>query len=84
MAFHPARSAHGGGKLTPQSEDRVPPVDAAVAERWGRFIAEAGRSVPAVDGLLAATALHHELRPVTPNAEDFDLPGLEVVNPWLP
>jgi len=65
-------------------EDRVLPVDAPVADRWGRLLAEAGRSVPAVDGLLAATALHHELRLVTRNAEDFDFPGLEVVNPWLP
>jgi predicted nucleic acid-binding protein len=65
-------------------EDRVLPVDAAVADRWGRLLAAAGRSLPAIDGLLAATALHHELRLVTRNAEDFDFPGLEVVNPWLP
>ncbi len=63
-------------------EGRVLPIDLAVAERWGRLQAEAGRSVPTIDSLLAATALHHELRLVTRNAEDFDYPGLEVINPF--
>lgn len=62
--------------------DRMLAVDAGVADRWGRLLAEVGRPVPAVDGLLAATALHHELRLVTRNEADFDFPGLEVVNPW--
>jgi predicted nucleic acid-binding protein len=65
-------------------EDRVLPIDAGVADRWGRLLAATGRSVPAVDGLIAATALHHELRLVTRNAADFTFPGLEVVDPWLP
>ncbi len=63
-------------------EDRLLPVDACVAERWGRLMAEAGRPVPAIDSLLAATALHHELRLVTRNVQDFRFPGLEVINPW--
>lgn len=63
-------------------EGRVLPVDLAVADRWGRLLAEAGRPVPTIDSLLAATALHHELRLVTRNAGDFDYPGLEVINPW--
>lgn len=63
-------------------EDRVLPVDLAVAERWGRLLAEVGRPVPTIDSLLAATALHYELRLVTRNARDFDYPGLEVINPW--
>jgi predicted nucleic acid-binding protein len=63
-------------------EDRVLAVDAAVADRWGRLLAEVKRTVPAVDSLLAATALHHQLRFATGNAADFDFPGLEVVDPW--
>ncbi len=58
------------------------PIDLAVAERWGRLLSEVGRPVPTIDSLLAATALHHELRLVTRNARDFDYPGLEVLNPW--
>jgi len=61
---------------------RVLPVTLAVADRWGRLIAQMGRPVPSIDSLLAATALHHELRLVTRNEKDFDCPGLEVINPW--
>jgi predicted nucleic acid-binding protein len=63
-------------------EGRVLSVDLAVAERWGRLIAEVGRPVPTLDSLLAATALHHELRLVTRNSDDFRYPGLEVINPF--
>jgi predicted nucleic acid-binding protein len=64
-------------------EGRLLPVTFAIAERWGRLRAEVRRSVPAVDSLLAATALHHDLRLVTRNEKDFaKFPGLAVVNPW--
>jgi hypothetical protein len=46
------------------------------------MLAEVNRPVPAIDSLLAATALHHDLRMVTRNAQDFIFPGLEVINPW--
>jgi predicted nucleic acid-binding protein len=62
-------------------ENRVLSVDEAVAEQWGRMLAEAGRPVPAVDSLLAATALQHGLRMVTRNDLDFTFPGLDV--PWM-
>lgn len=61
---------------------RVLPIDAAVAERWGRLLGAAGRPVAAVDSLLAATALHHELQMVTRNRADFAFPGLDVIDPW--
>lgn len=63
-------------------EDRLLPVSAGVADRWGRLLAEVDRSVPAIDSLLAATALYHGLRFVTRNDGDFQFPPLEVVNPW--
>jgi len=68
--------------LTGWFEDRVLPIDAGVAERWGQISARSGRTAPAIDSLLAATALHHGLRLVTRNEQDFDFPELEVVNPW--
>ncbi|MDO8412182.1 MAG: type II toxin-antitoxin system VapC family toxin [Gallionellaceae bacterium] len=61
---------------------RILLVDIPVADRWGRLVAQIGRPVPSIDSLLAATALHHELRLVTRNQKDFAYPGLEVVNPW--
>jgi len=63
-------------------EDRILPVTVAVADRWGRMSASIGRPTPAIDGLLAATALHHELRIVTRNESDFAVFGPEIVNPW--
>ena len=63
-------------------EGRVLPIDFAVADRWGRLLAGVGRPVPTIDSLLAATALHYELRLVTRDTGDFNYPGLEVVNPW--
>ena len=62
--------------------DHLLSVDAAVADRWGRLQAEAIRPLSPVDSLLAATALHHNLRVVTCNRKDFEIPGLVVVNPW--
>lgn len=55
---------------------RVLAVDAHTADRWGRLMARAGRPLPAIDGLLAATALQHDLTLVTRNTRDFE--GLEV------
>lgn len=63
---------------------RVLPIDNAVADRWGRLLAAAGRPLPAIDSLLAATALTHGLALVTRNVDDFPHPDLEVFNPWNP
>ena len=63
-------------------EGRVLSVDREVADRWGRLLAAAGRPIPTIDSLLAATALHHALRLVTRNARDFNYNGLEVINPF--
>ena len=62
--------------------ERLLPLSAAVADRWGRLLAQAARPMPAIDSLIAATAIHHGLRMVTRNEKDFDFPGLEVINPW--
>jgi predicted nucleic acid-binding protein len=51
--------------------ERVLPIDAGVAHQWGQLQAEAGRSLPAIDSLLAATALHHNLVLVTRNLKDM-------------
>jgi len=64
---------------------RVLPIDSSVADRWGRIAGEAqirGTPLPVIDGLLAATALHHNLAVVSRNVRDFSLPGLASFNPW--
>ena len=62
---------------------RILPVDTQVAERWGRLMAQAKRPLPAIDSLLAATALTHNLTLVTRNLRDFQHPDLKVIDPWL-
>ena len=64
---------------------RVVPVDSAIADRWGLLASEAkrtGRSLPVIDGLLAATAPHHSLTVVSRNAGDFRLARVQVWSPW--
>ena len=61
---------------------RILPIDAAVADRWGRLVAAARRPMPAVDSLLAATAIEHDLELVTRNARDFDGMPVQVIDPW--
>jgi predicted nucleic acid-binding protein len=61
---------------------RLLDIDAATADRWGRLMAQAGRPLPAIDGLLAATALQHDLTLVTRNSKDFVDVGVRLINPW--
>ena len=61
---------------------RVLSVDALTADRWGRLQGSAGRPLPAIDSLLAATALQHDLTLVTRNTADFEGLGVRLVNPW--
>lgn len=61
-------------------EDRLLYVDGDVAEEWGRL--RAGRTLPVVDALLAATARVHNLTLVTRNVRDFAGTGARLVNPF--
>lgn len=61
---------------------RILSVDAYVADRWGQLNVQMGRPIPAIDSLIAATALTHGLRLVTGNVRDFNYPELDVINPW--
>jgi toxin FitB len=64
---------------------RILPIDADVAGRWGHVAAQA-RSLniplPVIDGLLAATALEHNLTLVTRNIRDVAGVGVLILNPW--
>ena len=62
---------------------RIVSVDAAAVERWGRLLSQARRPLPAIDSLLAATALAHGLTLVTRNLKDFQYPDLQVLDPWV-
>ena len=61
---------------------RILPVDATVADRWGRMVAHAGRPLPAIDSLLAATASRHGMILVTRNLRDVRGLGVQALSPW--
>ena len=61
---------------------RILGIDTAVADRWGRLVAQAGRPLPAIDSLLLATAAQHGLILVTRNVRDAQGLGQQVINPW--
>lgn len=61
---------------------RILGIDVRVADRWGSLCAAAGRPLPAIDSLLAATALEHGMVLVTRNEMDFRLAGIKICNPW--
>jgi toxin FitB len=60
--------------------DRILPVDAATAICWGEL--SAGRSLPVIDTLIAATAMSRGLTVVTRNARDVEATGVAFVDPW--
>jgi toxin FitB len=59
---------------------RILAVDAPTADIWGRL--DAIGQVPVVDGLLAATAIRHELTLVTRNVKDVAKTKVTVINPF--
>ena len=66
--------------LTRDFASRILPVDAAVADAWGRL--DVPDRLPAIDGLMAATALVHDLTLVTRNTADVRHPLVRLLNPF--
>ncbi len=66
--------------LTLHFESRILPVTGAIADRWGRLCFD--QKLPDVDGLLAATALVHDLTLATRNTGDFLRSGVKWINPF--
>ena len=61
-------------------------IDEPIAELWGRLAAQgerAGRPIPVIDGLIAATAQYHDLTFVTRNTADLTATAVSLFNPWI-
>jgi predicted nucleic acid-binding protein len=59
---------------------RILPIDEPVAQLWGRL--NVPDPLPAVDGLMAATALVHDATLVTRNVRDVARTGVRLLNPF--
>jgi len=72
-------------ELRPWLADRILPVSEAIAECWGILEGDCqlrGLTINAPDGLIAATALEHDVTLVTRNVKDFAGAGVTIFNPW--
>lgn len=67
-------------RLVETFADRLLPVDAVIADRWGAL--NVPDPLPSVDGLLAATALVHDMTLVTRNVRDVQRTGVRTENPF--
>lgn len=67
-------------KLRHDHASRILHITDQIAVEWGKIAAQ--RPGGDADGLIAATAIVHELVLVTRNVADFDDTGAVVINPW--
>lgn len=64
---------------------RILPVTVAIADRWGALDAQCklkGTPLNTADGMIAATAIEHDLIVVTRNVRDFAGTAAALFNPW--
>lgn len=61
------------------------PWDAMISQRWAALVVELkrkGETIPLLDGMIAATALQHDLIVATRNTRDFQKTGVKTLNPF--
>ena len=61
------------------------PWDATISRRWAKLVVDLkrkGKTMPLLDGMIAATALQHDLTIATRNTRDFKKAGLKVFDPF--
>lgn len=72
-------------EFQPAFAGRILPLGEEEITAWAALLAgleKRGRSMPAIDSLIAATALARDLTIATRNTEDFAHSGARVFNPW--
>ena len=61
------------------------PWDATISRRWAKLVVDLkrkGKTMPLLDGMIAATALQHDLTIATRNTRDFKKASLKVFDPF--
>ncbi len=68
-------------ELTKTFYGRIISIDSMIADKWGYITATT--NMPAIDAMIAASAIVHNHKLVTRNVKDFyGIDGLEIINPW--
>lgn len=73
--------------LKQRFRNRILDISMTEVKKWGEILAVCGNKgtpVPAIDALIASTALVHDLTVVTRNNNDMQPTGVDIVNPWKP
>ena len=72
-------------ELKKRFQNRIIGIDMRVSIIWGRiqcFAEKNGKPMPAIDSLIAATGIAHDLTVVTRNVPDMEQSGVKLLNPW--
>jgi len=73
--------------LKERFKDRIIDFDLQVATTWGKIQARsesAGKAMPAIDGMIAATGIANDFIIVTRSTSDMEISGASLLDPWLP
>lgn len=71
--------------LAHRFKNRIIGIDMRVSVIWGKIQCAAekkGKPMPAIDSLIAATGIAHNLTVVTRNVTDMEQSGVALLNPW--
>ena len=74
-----------GEYLLIRFDGKIISLSTEILIKWGELAAKLegiGITLPAMDGLIAATALTHNLILITRNEKDFENTGVKIINPW--
>ncbi len=73
--------------LKERFKNRIINFDLQVATIWGKIQAQsesAGKTMPAIDGMIAATGIANDFIIITRNISDMEISGASLLDPWLP
>ena len=73
--------------LRQRFRNRILDISLAEVKKWSEVLTECevkGTPIPAIDALIASTALVHDVTVVTRNTSDMQPSGVAIVNPWKP